>query len=293
MNQYFRSIGFSKTKSLQQMDRLQKEVLRNPDRRSVVSNSLNRSLVQLAKDYCKGGYGISIIGEMDSDGTFLPEYSFPYVIPGDYTYSDELLVEHLTDREGYYGVIDNINLSVIFFLQNIAAITGTLWRGALPVVIPVRLSGLSISGEVLLPVNKTEADIQYEANKRAEELAIIRRVRHGDSKTLEHMMIHEMDVKDTLDRRMILEDVLTIVDNSMIPYGLQGDIYDIIGSIVHITETENEQTGEQILLLDVSCLYYVIRIAIHKEDLVGEPRVGRRFRGVTWLQGMLLLDRPF
>ena len=293
MHQYLRAIGFSKIKSLQQMDRMHKEIQRNPDRRSVVSNSISHSLVQLAKDYHDQGIGISIVGEMDMDGEFQFEYSFPYVVPGNYTYADDVLIEKLSDREGYYGVIDNINLSIIFFLQNVAATTGTLWRGALPPALPMRLSGLSLSASILLPIQKTEQDLQYEEEKRLQELTNIRRVRRGDPKTLERMMMQEMDVKDALDHRLISEDVLSIVDSSMIPFGLQGDIYDILGTILQVTPIENTYTGEHILLLDVASLYYVIRIAINREDLTGEPEVGRRFRGVTWLQGTLLLDRPF
>ena len=85
---------------------------------------------------------------------------------------------------------------------------------------------------------------------------------------------------------------MSIVNTSIIPHTLQGDIYDIIGNIVHIEMHENQLTNERIYLLDVQSLYYMIRIAINEKDLEGEPLVGRRFRGVTWLQGLLVLDRP-
>lgn len=291
MNQYYRAIGFSKIKSLQQLDRVQKDVLRNPDRRSVVSRSLSHSLVQMDRNYSDEGIGISVIGESDAEGSFLFEHAFPYVHPGVYAYMDELQVERISDRSGFYGVIDNINLSVIFFLQNVAELTGALWRGPLPVTLSVRMSGLSLSATILLPLQKSEQDLQYEADKRMEELTNIRLVRRGDNDILERMMMQEMEVKDTLDHRLVSEDVLSIVDSSMIPYGLESDIYDIIGTILGMTETENTHTGEKIVILDVACLYYVIRIAINREDLIGEPKVGRRFRGVTWLQGVVSLDR--
>jgi hypothetical protein len=77
----------------------------------------------------------------------------------------------------------------------------------------------------------------------------------------------------------------------MIPSGLQSDVYDILGTILQVQETKNSMTGEQICIMDVACLYYVIRIAVNRRDLVGEPVAGRRFRGITWLQGLISLDR--
>ncbi len=291
MNQYYRAIGFSKIKSLQQLDRLCKEVQRTPDRRSVVSHALNRSLVQLDRIYAPEGLGVSLIGEMDAEGSLFVEYAYPYILPAAYPYMDEIQVERKSDRSGFYGVIDNINLSVVFYLQNIAELTGALWRGPLPLTLSACISGLSLSARILLPIRKTEMDIQYEADKRMEELTNIRLVRRGDNEILERMMMQEMNVKDTLDHRLMSEDVLSIVDSSMIPYGLESDTYDIIGTILQVNETENSQTGEKIILLDVACLYYVIRIAVNRSDLIGEPMVGRRFRGVTWLQGIVSLDR--
>ena len=59
----------------------------------------------------------------------------------------------------------------------------------------------------------------------------------------------------------------------------------LIGTIISVNETKNSRSGEEIYLLDIECIYYVIRIAINKKDLMGEPSPGRRFRGITLLQG--------
>ena len=291
MQNYLSAIGFSQIKSLHQLDRIHKGIQRDPDRRNLVSRSLQTSLVQLEKQYSKEGLGISMIGESDAEGSFLFEYSFPYVTPGPYSYTDELQVEKMTDRSGFFGMLDNINLSVIFTVQNVSAVTGALWRSALPSVLTIQLSGLCLSASILLPLHKTEQDLQYEAEKRREDLSRIHMVRHGHADVLDQMLLREMDTRDTIDNRIATEDVLSIVDSSMIPSGLQSDIYDILGTIVQVNETKNEVSGEHIYLLDVACLYYVIRIAVNQKDLVGEPLAGRRFRGVTWLQGTIALDR--
>ncbi len=290
MHQYLRAIGFSNIKNLHQLDRIHREIQRTPDRRMVVSRSLRSSLVQLNKDYGAGGIGLSVLGEMDSEDSFLIEHSFPYIQPGNYVHTDEVQVDKFNDRSGYYGMIDNINLSVIFTLINVAEITDYMWKAPLPSTLSVRLSGLSLGGDILLPLMKTEQDLQYECEKMKEDLATIHMIRHGHQELLDRMMLREMDLKDTIDHRIDTEDVLSIVDSSMIPSGLQSDVYDIIGTIVDMNEIENVQTGEHVMLLDVACLYYVIRIAVNKNDLHGEPDIGRRFHGITWLQGSVLLD---
>ena len=37
--------------------------------------------------------------------------------------------------------------------------------------------------------------------------------------------------------------------------------------------------------MDVLCSDIILRVCINKSDLFGEPKEGRRFKGVTWLQG--------
>lgn len=285
MNNYLRAIGFSKIKSLKQLDLLYKEVMRSPDHRTVSGYSLSRSAVQLDKAYGTGGIGISMIGEMDSDGSFLYEHAFPYVTPGPYVFSDEVIVEERGKTSAYSGVIDNISLSVIFYIQNIAYICGRLWHKSLPGTLHASLAGLSTGGMVLLPLKKTPQEQEYDREKLAREYRNICRVRAGNETALDDMLQHESDIKDSLDRRVRMEDILSIVDNGMIPYGTESDVFDVIGTITAVNEVENSRSKEHVYLLDVNCLYYVIRIAINRDDLAGEPMPGRRFRGVTWLQG--------
>ncbi|MBQ9872254.1 MAG: DUF3881 family protein [Eubacterium sp.] len=293
MNIYYRAIGFSTVKSLHQQNRLIKDALSNPDRRVTATLSLNKSLFQIDRFYNKEeAFGISVLGEMDSDGDCLTEYAFPYVKPAFYPFEDEIPVEKIYDRDAYYGVIDNVTLCIIFFMQNVAEITQRSWHDRLPKRNQVCLSGLSVSARVLLPLERSMEEIQQDEAKKFREMLDIRRARTGDPYVLDRMMDKEMRLKDSLDRRVMHEDIMSIVNTSIIPHTLQGDIYDIIGNIVHIEMHENQLTNERIYLLDVQSLYYMIRIAINEKDLEGEPLVGRRFRGVTWLQGLLVLDRP-
>ncbi len=285
MNKYLRSIGFSKIKSLHQMDLLQKEILHSPDHRTISGFSLSSSLVQLDKLYSPGTIGLSVIGEMDSTGSFSFEHVFPFVTPDAYTFSTDLSVEQRGINTSYSGVIDNVSLSIIFYIQNIAYIGGQLWNNRLPKVVNVALSGLSTEGTILLPLMKTQQEQEYDFSQLQMEKRAIQRFRDGDDAIYDKIVLREMGIKEILDNRMYSEDILSIVDHGMIPYGTESDVFTVIGTILTVKDVENSRTREHIYLLDIQCLYYVIRIAINREDLTGEPAPGRRFRGVIWLQG--------
>jgi len=285
MNQYLRAIGFSSIKSMEMLEKLYRDIRRNPDHRTISGRSLSLSGVQLDKSYGAGGIGLSIIGEMNSEGTFLQEYSFPYVTPGNYVFSEEVIIDERSYMNAYSGVIDNINLSVIFFVQNVAYINGLIWNNRLPAVLRIALSGLSISGSVLLPLKKTKQEREYDISMRMQEKFAIQNIRRGDEEALDKMLNRDIQIKDSLDQRIISEDILSIVDNSIIPYSTESDVFELIGTILSVNEVENTYTSEHVYLMDVECIYYIIRVAINKKDLVGEPLPGRRFRGITWLQG--------
>ena len=39
--------------------------------------------------------------------------------------------------------------------------------------------------------------------------------------------------------------------------------------------------------MTISCNDLVFDICINAEDLIGQPEVGRRFKGVIWMQGII------
>ena len=90
-----------------------------------------------------------------------------------------------------------------------------------------------------------------------------------------------------ISRRIMYEDVLSIVDTYFMPYGVECDQYSIMGEILNYQLVENSITKEEIYILTLDCNELTFDICINKEDLVGEPERGRRFRGTIWLQGRI------
>ena len=71
------------------------------------------------------------------------------------------------------------------------------------------------------------------------------------------------------------------------PYGMECDRYNVMGEIVEQMETVNERTGEKLYQLTIECNGVQFDICINKKDLMGQPEIGRRFKGIIWLQGNL------
>ena len=86
------------------------------------------------------------------------------------------------------------------------------------------------------------------------------------------------------------EDLFSMVETSIIPCGVECELYRIVGTILDVRHVQNLITGERVILMNISCNDYKIRLAINEMDLIGEPEKGRRFRGDIWLQGVMLLD---
>ena len=72
------------------------------------------------------------------------------------------------------------------------------------------------------------------------------------------------------------------------PCGVECDHYNILGEILKVETVQNSLTKEEIYVMTIESHDLVFDICINKEDLLGEPQVGRRFKGVIWLQGEMI-----
>ena len=92
-----------------------------------------------------------------------------------------------------------------------------------------------------------------------------------------------------LSRRVMKEDILTIVSSYFMPYGIESDQYSVLAEIIDLIESENSLTNEVIYSMKLKCNDMYFDVCINKNDLVGEPAIGRRFKGNIWMQGTVCL----
>ena len=63
-----------------------------------------------------------------------------------------------------------------------------------------------------------------------------------------------------------------------------------MGDILDVKSVVNHLTMEEMYLLVIESNDVVLEVCINKKNLLGEPIVGRRFKGTIWLQGTVEFD---
>ena len=138
-----------------------------------------------------------------------------------------------------------------------------------------------------IPVQKDKEAVRVEQEALKNRTNLIAAARNGDEEAMESLTMEDMDTYSMISQRIATDDILTIVDSYFMPYGIECDQYNIMGEILDFMMFKNIVTGEEICQLTVDCNDMQFDICINKQDLLGEPEIGRRFKGIIWLQGEL------
>lgn len=289
MHKFMRAIGFSKLTDRREEQRLITDIIMNATHRSYTSNGENTILAEFCEDFAQD-IGIAVCGEFDAEEKFTYDYFYPYLRGTGISSCEDVSVERHADKESYAGVCDDIKVgvSLIFYLQNIVPYVKAQTADMLPVTgTSLTLSGLSISGNILLPIGKDESDrrrIQRDSMSRNQLIAAARK---GDEDAIESLTLEDMDIYSTISKKILTEDVFSLVDTYFMPYGVECDQYSVMGEITDISLRVNRITSEEIYVLRLCCNDLEFDVCINKKDLYGEPQIGRRFKGVIWMQGYI------
>ena len=182
---------------------------------------------------------------------------------------------------------------LIFYIQNVVPYIRVKNAGLLPIRgTSVTLSALSLEGTIVMPLAKSE-DSRAQAKKSGtERMKLVEAARRGDGSALESLTLNDLDTYSAVSRKIVTEDVFTLVDTYFMPYGAECDLYSILGEILLIENLTNNLTGDELVKLTLVCNEIILDICINKQDLYGEPAIGRRFKGIIWLQGNINYPNP-
>ncbi|SEF68523.1 protein of unknown function [Eubacterium ruminantium] len=284
MHNLYRAIGFSKIKSRMQMESLYREVLSSPTRKTTASVDLGTSVIQLDREF-GNGIGITLIGEIDATQRISIEHSFPFASPSRITYVNSLRLEKHIANDSYNGIIDELTLNVMFYLQNIADYIHLNWLNKAPLAETCMLAALSKEGSILLPINRDiDEDLELKKN-HIKRLRLLEAAKSGDMDALDDFLLLTLDQKTDMYNKALKDNILSVVDTTMMPYGIDCEAYEIIGIIEDYTIIKNTLTGEEVVKILLQCNDYFFDVYINSIDLRGDPDIGRRFKGVIWLQG--------
>ena len=88
----------------------------------------------------------------------------------------------------------------------------------------VTLSGLCREGTVLLPVRKDAMQQQQQQEEVQNRMMLISAAKSGDPQAIESLTLEDIDTYSKVSRRLVTEDVFSIVDTYIMPYGVECDI---------------------------------------------------------------------
>lgn len=289
MHKYLSAIGFKQVKSREQLNKLLEYAGETFQLEKTVKLQKNVELSERVKYFTKD-MGLLLCGTYDENDVYEREYYIPFFEGKGAKKFDDMALERHISKNSYAGACEypGIGITIIYYLQNGVEYLSELNFGQLvKESTMLTLSGLAAEGKILLPVmkeNKSFVETE-EAIRRNHKL--IKEARSGDESAIESLTMQDMDTYSMISRRIETEDVLSIVSTYFMPCGLECDQYSILGEILHYEKRENSLTKEKIYVMTVECNHLEFDICINAEDLIGEPEVGRRFKGNIWLQGRL------
>ena len=289
MHSYLKAIGFQQMDNTK-LDELLSQVLAKPNYLNVAKDSQGNEFVQISKDFGKA-IGITICGSYTEDKQFEMDYYYPYLQGTHITSEEYINIEKYSDKEAYAAVCDEIKIGVtlIFYLQNVAEYLKekTGWKNNFSPKMSAMLSALSLNGKILLPISKSQTQIQKNEEITQNRNHLIAAAKEGDEEAIESLTLEDIDLYSMLSKRIVNEDILSIVDSYFMPYGIESDQYSVLGEILDVRYRENSLTKKRLCILTVDTNDLIYEICINEDNLLGEPLVGRRFKGNIWLQGAI------
>ncbi len=286
MHGYMRSIGFRNI-GRSELSAIFHDAMRHPDYSDTALDSEGYEYSELRKEVVSG-MGIAFRGTYDENDRFVMDYYFPYRQANALSTYIEVEMVKESDRESFLGICEEPRLGVdlVFFVQDMMVVLESDQRNTQKVDFGgVRLSGLASSGKILLPIERTEQvkAVGKEASSRRQELVAAARV--GDQDAFEQLTLDDMDIYNSIARRIGSEDVLSLVNTYFMPNGIESDKYSVLGEIMDIRKILNHYTMEALFIMTLNCNDMVFEVCINERDLLGEPAIGRRFKGDIWMQG--------
>lgn len=289
MHDFLRAVGFSQIKDKNEYQSVIKNVLDEPTEVFMSPCSMQSAFGGMAKEYADS-IGLMAFGEFTPEADLEAEFYFPYLKGRTVTATEYVTIEKQPDKESYMGVCDDINVgvSVIFQLLNMKDyMEYSIHHEKILKKLPIRLSGLSISGKIILPVMKIEGQKEYRKMESVHRNQMLAAAKQGDQDAIESLTLEDIDLYTSISRRAKTEDILTIVESYFMPYGISCDQYSIMGNILAVETLTNLSTDEKIYRMNLECNDLIFDVCINQKDLMGEPKAGRRFRGNIWLQGIV------
>ena len=287
MHQYLRAVGFSNIKTKKELRELLYTVIDGCDTINNIDTDRNSVVIEYTKQFA-GPCGICLRGEMEEDKNLILDFYYPFINPSQASTGEELSIERHASKESFAAICEDLRVgaSIIFYLQNgVEYMKNYAKRTFKKQGNTIHLAGLSTSGTILLPIKKNAKELQKEKQASNARMQKIIAAREGNEEAIESLTLDDIDTYSVISKRIQNEDLYTLIDSYFMPYGLECDQYSILAVIEECDLYHNYITDEEIYVMTLNMNDIKLDVCINKKDLLGEPCIGRRFKGSLWLQG--------
>lgn len=289
MHQYLRSVGFHGIQTKRQEKRLLAEVENQFSIHEVVAFEEGLDFCEYRKAYSKS-FGITVCGTIDDTECFEREYYFPYLMGNGVTSYADVLVEQRIEEERFIGICEDVRVgvSLIFHLQNGIEYMREKELGHIPKkATSLTLAGLAQSGTVLFSIQKNEKQLKEHNENARNRMMLLSAARNGDADAIETLTMEDIETYSRVSRRLVKEDIFSIVDSYFMPYGVECDKYSVLGEIIEFRKEENSFTKEAVYVITLNVNELRFDICVPADQVMGELAPGRRFKTTIWLQGYI------
>lgn len=289
MHQYLRAVGFSNIENKKQIRELMNDVVIAPNRREFIETGRDSILVEYSKNYCNS-CGITLRGEYDESNSLTLDFYYPFVQADEVSTTEEVSIERHTDKESFAGMCEDYRLgaTLIYYIQNGMSVMKHMGSGEIDKAkVSTCLSALSLGATIMLPIQKDPKQKEMIRKASADRSKRIIAAKNGDEEAIEQLTLEDIDTYSAVSKRILKDDVFSLVDSYFMPNGVECDHYSILAEITGYTLETNSYSSEKVYAFDLSCNGLTLKVCLNEKDLLGEPEIGRRFRGNIWLQGEL------
>ena len=287
MHQYLKAVGFGKIKSRKELYEILSDVENKFTYHELVYMEEEMDFCEYQREY-GAGIGISLYGDIDINEYFRKQYYCPFFIGTGITSYADIIIDRRMDRESYIVICEDtkIGISLIFHMQNTLEYLKEreLTKDKVKYT-SVTLSGLCNSGTILLPIKKDKLQVRKQKEEVTNRMLLMDAAKNGDPVAIESLTLDDIDTYSEVSRRLVTEDVFSIVDTYIMPYGVECDRYSIMGEIKSLDVVKNEYSKEDIYIMRLEVNDLTFDICVPVNEVTGEPAPGRRFKADMWLQG--------
>ena len=265
MHKYLKAIGYGNITSQKQLNEFLKKAEETFSNHEIVAMEEELDFCEYQKE-CGAGIGINLCGSLDIRDNFERQYYSPYFIGSGITTFADVIVERRMDRDAYVGICEDlkVGISLIFYLQNtLEYLIESRFHSREVAPVSVTFAGLCNGGTILLPIMKNEEQEKMRKKELKNRKMLLSAAKNGDQVAMESLTLEDM------------------------PYGIECDRYSILGEILEMHTIQNEDTGEELYVMRLEVNELEFDVCVPIKNVIGEPAVGRRFKGNIWLQGRL------